>query len=417
MNRDTYFIKPSAFCCKLFNVHKWLHKWRSAGTGALIGFLIGIITQITTDLNATSFAYLIDRLLKPIGHPLTWLFIISFLGLFLFWIVEPLLTLYVRRKRWEVLLADLTRLRTARSISSFSSSTITWGECLTLQLCHDLERGWNLEGIVMIKTPGAHQFTLAHSDQPLYNEFRKANKDKKWYTSDGLSYRLVKNPVSFSDTPNLVLEVQRCLYSQVQYTNNVIASSQPRQHEALKSIIEGKSNFANTFVIHSVVITSDNFFLATLSSPKKDYFGNLWSISIEEQLKDDDLVIETDKRVLHWMKRALSEELGVAETDYFDYNLRALSVFVEGHNLNCGLIIVAHLNITHRELGSIIESKPREDYEFTKYKFLDLKKVIAILRSPVGWQLHPTSEYRMFLTLVHKVGTVNAAKKIFFQSP
>jgi hypothetical protein len=405
-------MQLSTFGSIMFPLRNTLHKWKPTIVSLAVGFYIGVFTQLVASEEVTSFSILLHRLLN---RPLMWLLVLALLPIAVIWLVLPILDRYCRSRRWEVLLAQLTTSRVAPSVAAYSSSSISWGTCLTLQSCPDLHRGWPIEEVVLRYYKGGHRFVLDKADRSLYEHFREENRDKKWYYDDGPSFRLVKNPISFTDTPQLILEVQECRYSEVQYCNHRIAAIPDRQQDALKSILEGEANFPHTFGAHIVVLTSDHRVLATLGSSKKDYFGNLWSISIEEQLRSDDLSAPTSSRVSQWIARALSEELGVQRDDYIDENVRALSVFIEGHNLNFGLCVVAQLSISEQELSAIIEAKPRSDYEFTEFRFLGIEEIAELLHSPVGWRFHPTSEYRMFMTLVHRLGPVGAAKQIFKQ--
>jgi hypothetical protein len=377
--------------------------------------VIGAAVNVFTGDSAVSFQFIIERMTNP-QLPLFYLLLTVVILMLAVWLGERALAYYCKRRRWELLLADFARERTSRSITPFSSSTITWDENLTLQLCPDFQLGWKVDEIELRFVKGRHAFALPRTDQALYNQFREQNKSKRWYQNDMDSCRLAKNPVSFSDSPELILEVQQCKYSQAQYTNHRLAPDHHRKQEAIQSVLRGDIPFANVFVIHAVIITDDDQLLGTESSMKKDYFGGCWSFSIEEQLRVDDMsASDVHQRVGTWMKRALSEELGVAEPDdYITDNVRGLSVFIEGHNLNCGLCCVARLSINAATLSALIGAKPRADYEFTDYRFFSIDEAIEMLRYPT-LSLHPTSEYRLFLALSYLLTPPKVARKLFRQ--
>lgn len=397
-----------------FLLRGWLLKRRNTVTSLCIGAIIGVVVNVFTGDNAVSWQFIFDRMTDR-NLPMFYLLIIIIFLMLLVWFGELGLAYYCKSRRWELLLANLARERTGRAIAPFSSSVITWGENLTLQLCPDFQFGWKIDTIKLRWVKGGHEFALLPEDKKRYDTFREDNKTKRWYLNDGVSSRLVKNPVSFTDTPELILEVQKCKYSQVQYTNHCLATDHYRRQEYLQSVVNGDIPFANVFVIHAVVITGDNKILATLSSTKKDYFGGCWSFSIEEQLRAEDLEnVDVYRRTVTWMKRALLEELGVTESDYLLDNVRVLSVFIEGHNLNCGLCCVVRLSIESANLSAIISAKPRADTEFTDHKFYTVDDAIELLRHP-DIPLHPTSEYRLFLTLCHLLTPPILARKLFNQ--
>lgn len=397
-----------------FLLRGWMDKWRKPATSLCIGALIGTIINILTGDNAVTIRFIYERMTNTSLPLFYFLLVIVFLMLF-FWAGELGIGYYCKSRRWELLLANLAKERTGRSIAQFSSSVITWGENLTLQLCPDLQFGWKIDSIELRWVKGAHEFGLPNTDKGTYETFRNNNRDKRWYSIDNVASRLVKNPVSFTDSPELILEVQKCKYSEVQYTNHFIATDHNRRQDCLQSVVKGNIPFANVFVIQAVVVTNDDSILATLSSMKKDYFGGCWSFSIEEQLRAEDLDdTNVHNRVSTWMKRALSEELGVTESDYFTDNIRALSVFIEGHNLNCGLCCLVRLSIDSATLSAIISAKPRQDTEFTEFKFCSLDEAVELLRHP-NIPLHPTSEYRLFVALSHLLTPPRLARKLFHQ--
>jgi hypothetical protein len=379
-----------------------------------MGAVLSAVVNVFTGDEAKTWEFIVARMTDP-HRPLFYFELIVIVSMLLFWFGEWGISSYCNRRRWEVQLAQLARRRTGPAIALFSSSVITWGENLTLQLCPDF-RGWAIDTIELRWIRGGHSFVLPSHDQRQYDTFRENNKTQRWYLNDGASkVRLTKNPISFTDSPELILEVQRCKYSEIQYTNRVLATNHNRRQECLQAVVAGDIPFANTFVIHAVIITSDELILATLSSNKKDFFGGCWSFSIEEQLRPDDLAgSDVHNRVLVWMKRSLLEELGVSDPDYAVENLRVLSVFIEGHNLNCGLCCVVSLSIPSATLGAIISAIPRPDTEFTEHKFFPIKDAIELLRVP-NIPLHPTSEYRLFLALCYLLDPPRLAGKLFRQ--
>lgn len=397
-----------------FRMRASLLGWRNMTTSLCIGIIIGAVVNVFTGDDAANWQLIYGRMADR-NRPLFYLMLTVMLLLVIVWLGEWGLSYYCKRRRWDLLLAEMARVRTGRTIAPFSASVITWGENLTLQSCPDFHLGWKLDAIELRWVKGGHVFTLSTEEHELYEMFREKHKAKRWYQNDGVKARLVNNPISFTDAPALILEVQKCMYSQVQFTNLHIAADQSRRQECLQSVVKGDIPFANVLVIHVIVVTSDDLLLATLSSTKKDQFGGCWSFSFEEQLSPEDLSgSDVHQRTVTWMKRALSEELGLSETDYSLDNARVLSVFIEGHNLNCGLCCVLRLSIDSTTLSSIIAAQPRPDYEFTEHRFYTVNEAVELLRHP-NIPLHPTSEYRLFLALCHLLTPPTLARKLFDQ--
>lgn len=400
-----------------FRLRRILLRWLSPITSFGVGILVGVIVNLFTSNDAVSFRHVLARV-SDWSSPLS-LLLLGAIGVVSgAWFCERALARYCARRRWEVKLAALGRSRTSPSIAPFASSAVSWGDNLTLQLCPRFEEGWRVDEIALRHVKGNSLYSLPAADAAPYEQFRDENKAARWFRNDNETCRLAMNPVSFVDAPELNLEVQRCRYSQVQFTNHRLATDHTRRQRCLQQAQDGEIPFANVLVVHMVVVTSDEHILATLSSTKKDYFGNCWSFSIEEQLRVDDLSnnnVTVHGRIAQWIDRALVEELGVTRTDYLVENVRALSVFIEGHNLNCGLCCVVRLSIDAATTGAMIAATLRQDYEFTNYNFYTFDQAVDMLRSPT-LPLHPTSEYRLLLALNHLLTPPTLARRLFVQA-
>jgi hypothetical protein len=155
--------------------------------------------------------------------------------------------------------------------------------------------------------------------------------------------------------------------------------------------------------MHAAVITSDEKVLLTERAPKVDYYPKIWSVSVEEQLTEADLIPGNRGAVLRCGRRLLYEELGIEEVDYHTPNLRVLAVFLEAHILNCSLAAIFPLILSSEELANRLKAKPRTDYEFCNWTFLSFSELTKELIRPTR-PLHPTSGYRMLLALAWHFG-------------
>jgi len=154
-----------------------------------------------------------------------------------------------------------------------------------------------------------------------------------------------------------------------------------------------------------VVVTRDDQVLLTKRSPKLFYHPNAWSCSLEEQLRREDLADGREKALTNWAKRALGEELALDQEAYSAGNLRVLSVFLEADAPNISLCVYAPINLDSKRLGSILSAKPRSDWEFTEWRFLEVEEE-AIIRemNRRGGNPHPTTGYRMLMLLLKRFG-------------
>jgi len=157
-------------------------------------------------------------------------------------------------------------------------------------------------------------------------------------------------------------------------------------------------------------MTKDDRVLLTLRSGKVGSDQNTWSCSIEENLKPEDLRGERKAAVTRWISRAIFEELGVSSHHYTEQNLRVLSVFLEANRMNISIVGLVTLDLNHEELSKIIASLPRSDYEFTDYEFMTIQRTATELVRPTR-NYHPTSRYRILMTLLHRYGEPNFARK------
>lgn len=403
------------FCLEetTFRVRDWLLAWRIPATTFAIGVVSSAIVNIFTDSSATSFKIIFGRMTDG-NSPLYYLMSLTIFTMIVFWIGEIGLSVYCKRLRWDIRLAKLIRNRTNESILKYSGSGLTVGDNLTLQLCPELHRGWEVDSIQLCWDDGSQFFTMLSEELRRYSAFREKNKSKRWYLeqNDGISVRLVRNPISFIDSPELILSVERCRYSQVQFTNRELAQNK-KLKESLMDLAIYESQyikFANTFVLHVLVITRDKHILATLSSDKKDYFSNSWSFSFEEQLKQEDIdTLKPHEGIKKWITRALFEELGVTSDDFEMRNFRVLSVFLEG-NLNCGLCCIVKLSLDKDALDDVIMH--RQEVEFVDRQYFSYKDAIAELRNRT-LQMHPTSEYRLYLAMSHLYTPPGLAYELF----
>lgn len=319
-----------------------------------------------------------------------------------------------RQVEYKELFSLLGKYRSPQ-ISPYSGVAV--GNAMTIRHCPDITGGWLMSEVELCHDP--KKFSLPHEYRRLYKDYFDEFYDEKGFKTDNPKIMLCRNPRSFTDTLPLTLHTCETLYSHYLFYKDRIAINSSRREPLIQELLVGEervAKFPNTLCLHLVIVTFDGKVLISKRAPDVEYYPNTWSCSIEENMALKDLKGEggTAKAVLEWGKRALLEELGLTETAYSTDNLRILSVFLENDILNISLCGHVVLNIPSNQLSRIIRALPRMDYEFTAWDFLEYedKDLMAEILSP-ALPYHPTSRYRMLMTLIKKKGIPKGAEKFF----
>lgn len=337
---------------------------------------------------------------------LTWL---SVLILIVIPTINRVLSRLHKRRRYEIIFAELTQRYKAPSIAPFKA--IGWNGNLTLQSCPILHRGWLITEVQIRHS--TTRYSIPQEYKQAYQEYLEKYFAEKRFFDDTVKIMLIRNPIAFSDSPTLILETQESLYSQIQfYRENVAVLTSKRDVYIRKAIEELCIDFPHSLCMHAIIVTQDDKVLLTKRAPKVAYFPGTWSCSVEEQLSLQD--VQEEKPVQKWLERLLKEELGLGTEMYNKDNLRVLSVFLESDILAVSLCAHVVLDLSSKELNVILESLPRTDYEFSEWDFLSYEELLNELFHP-NRVYHPTSRYRMLLALIRRFGEPRLAEMLFSQ--
>jgi isopentenyldiphosphate isomerase len=228
--------------------------------------------------------------------------------------------------------------------------------------------------------------------------------------------------ISFSSTevPKCLLTTRQTKYSVCVFFKDVVLAASkdatPRENDK-KKILQLKlaadflqtrtPKFPNSLCLHCVVVTSDDMVLVARRSSHLEYYPDAWSCSFEENLAEKDFS-GVGSPTENWVERSLHEEIGLQKgTDYDMGDARILSVFLEAEpgilNVNlCGLV---RLKLSSSELSELLSGRIRPDYEFSSWRYLSVVEDLPEeLRNPSSGTYHPTSMYRMYLTLAWYYG-------------
>ena len=281
-----------------------------------------------------------------------------------------------------------------------------WGDALSLQDCPNLREGWPVKA-VGIRLDPRDRFVMVERLRAPYASYCSERQADSGFRDDRDKLMLATNPVAFSDSPTLVLDVLRTKWSEVQFYRNNIATIDAEKRLLIEDLIRGSLAvaFPSALCMHLVVITRDRKLLLTRRSPKVAYHPSSWSASIEEQIDRKDLVGEPTATCEPWARRSLTEELGLSADAYDIDMLRLLSVFLESDTMNVSVAACVELSVGSDALDPILRALPRTDYEFTEWAFLPCERqaVASELVNP-SRNYHPTTGYRLLLTFLREFG-------------
>jgi hypothetical protein len=407
--------RPKAFArWAVFRIHGLLSRrvWLVFAAGWVSSFIVSLLANRITDNETKSFWDVVEDLLVPAqGRPLPIVVYTSIGAVLLLlaakWGAERL------NAKWrpDVIFAGLLSRKRSTRLKDFLRGQLAWGEAVILQLCPDLAQPWPMDS-VQFDMRGSW-FALDHDDWEKYSAFMAANAGQRFAQIDGECVRLKQAPFAFTDSRRLILHVEKCRYSQFVFTSKVIATDESRWRCAMRAIEETdrQITFANSLCLHAVVKTSDSKVLMTQRSSAVDWYPGAWSASVEEQLHEADLHVPGVSGGLAWAHRLLKEELALEPKDYLPENLVVAAVMLEADVLNCAICAILTLSIDSHTLDAILSGKPREDYEFSRWEFIDEKDLTKELMEP-SRRYHPTSALRMLLAALVRFGAQSVEERL-----
>jgi len=313
-------------------------------------------------------------------------------------------------------LDELFRERLALSLRNHSTKGFGWGENLTV-LRAPKTTWWETKDVI-ISCETLEDYTvsqlctydLAVSSSSYgraqlekdYNDFRN---DFLKQNFDGDKFMLINRPVAFSDSPKVILKLQKTKWSMLQFFWHKMMDENKRKEYINDFFDKETINFPNSFCLHLIVMTSDNKILITENIPtKNDKQG--WSITLGEQIAYKDIENGSEDCAAKWVERAMKEELHILpSTEGGDYDLtdvRFLAVNLEADLPNFAICCIVKLLINHVELKNRLCKHSRIDYEFSRIDFLDLddddvpKQMLEPSRI-----YHPSSMIRMAYAYIY----------------
>ncbi len=403
----------------VFRLHRFLNRYRVPVITFMVGFLVARLINELANPDLATLRHLLESMFA-IGRPLNWSTWLLLIGVIILAGLSPIVKKLNRRLRDENRV--YATLEALKDPSFAKYGAIGVDSAITLQLCPELDRGWMLHESQVHLVHDTLQFELSQDVKETYRVYKDTLYDEKKFMDDGRSIMLAKNPRAFTDSPTLDLNTKEVLYSKVLFFRDRMLPDNPHMLDRIiDDCLSGTEHisFPHRFNMHIVVVTQDRYVLTTKRSPKTEWYKHHWSCSFEEAFSTRDL--QEGRRgvdaLRHWVVRALREELGLSSVSYSIENVRILSVFLESDSsevtsvLNISLCTLVTLDIDRNDLSNILRVLPRPDYEFTEFAFLDYHEMVRELVRPTK-TYHPTSRYRMLLSLVNKYGEAEFAKRL-----
>jgi hypothetical protein len=203
----------------LYHLFEKVHfgtRWLMKLLPYLTAFLFGIVINEVSDPRSRSPGDVLRSMYDVDQRPLAWINIAVTVLL----VSVPLAYVSLR----AVIGRTTQAVRLTRKLQSYISPTlramcrgrIAWGEEIVLQSCPKINEGWRLEDVRIVLDPTAFQFR-SFDDASAFSRWNATTTDDR--IRRGNKYRLLENPVSFTDDPSLTLRVQETKYAQAVFVN------------------------------------------------------------------------------------------------------------------------------------------------------------------------------------------------------
>ncbi|WP_164962234.1 hypothetical protein [Rubrivivax sp. JA1026] len=392
----------------LLRAEQTLDKYALALRSIASGFLLGRFTNEVNESNTTFFKAIRGTFdfSQRDNNTLSWIALIVVIGLPFG--IRKLMLFNRRRQRTEVFSKILKKYR-SELVAPISG--MAWGSSVTLQSAPNIYSGWRHDEVSFDHR--AQHFSFPQDVQEAYATFCGDNHDRHRLADDGVKVWLTRNPVSFVDSPRLVLETRLARYSQCKFKEERLVPDAEWREAMLREVVNGTIGFPHALCLHAIVTTADDRVLLTKRSSKVAYYPGNWSCSLEEQLIPEDLV-RNDSVILYWSHRMLDEELGIGPSELNEEDVRVMSVFLEADTMNVSLCASIALAIDSSELDNRLKLLPRKDYEFVDWQFMTYDELAEELRSPSNHH-HGSAGYRMLFALIRRLGNPGAIERILRQ--
>lgn len=307
-------------------------------------------------------------------------------------------------------LYDLMKSHTDRLFSGFENyGGYSWG--INKSVIQNTEGGW-LPGNVIIEEIDDSPFMFSgefyHDYQQYYdsNEFqkilRRGQNQTRWMLTSFYAYQ-----------NKLFLSIKKTEWSQTMFSWHHLMKSYEKKKEAINNFFENERiDYPNSLCLHIVLIDSNDEIVATkIMKRKKNDYPSTIAITLGEQINSSDFRAGLgDDFVMQWLRRALSEEFGFSEGEYYKYidegSARIMSLNLEGDIFNFGLVCCVKLNCTCIELYEYYQLHRSAGDEFDELFPINTSQIIEILKNSndLSDKYHPSSFLRLLFSFTYITG-------------
>lgn len=362
-----------------------------------IVFLLGVVVNDLTNQPARGALGTLNHLLGPslkVLNVLCWLAVVLFILIFLGlrWL-GPLSRDAIALHRYLEVQGRFIQ----SGYAHLFEGSVAWGTCCTLQLAPYLREGWTVDQVNISKQTS--RFVFPKGNKSAYDAYLESESKK--LRPDGPKFALRGRPFSLTDSPELDLSVAPCRFSEVQFFRDRVASSIAQRDQHVMRALSEQIEFPNALCLHLIIVTADGLLLLAKRSDRLSYNPGVWSLSVEEQMSEQDLTHRPKQMMRAWAARLLTEELGLPPDDVAETDVRVLSVFIEADILNCALAAVAYLPLRSSDLETVLHAGMRPDGEIGEFILVSEADLIQELRRP-SRVYHTSTQYRMLLFLASR---------------
>lgn len=198
-----------------------------------------------------------------------------------------------------------------------------------------------------------------------------------------------------------------------------------KKEEVIENTFKSRTReyLPHSFCLHLAVVTKDEkVVVTTISRFKENDYAKTKAVTIGEQIEGTDFydnVSFHSDAVERWTRRALSEEMGIDDSQYTSMTSRdsihVLSINFEGDIYNFSLMAVLDIHLTYDDFVDEVCRNPARDKEFNTMEGLDIIRIPEILRNSGKEdernKFHPSSLLRMYLVYIHYYGIKKFVKE------
>lgn len=370
------------------------------------------------------------------------LYVILFLLLIfvLTYLTDYIVTNKIKKQKPNILFSNLMQKKTADIIKGLKS-TYSWGYDYCLYYSSN-PNGW---------TPEIFKITDCDDTEyrfPLNNEYGYNRKDFISYCENNSKIKAITDKNENRERwavkhiklntdkrhPVFDIKLKQTNWVQLQYSWDYFRSfdtkaripventNQNYVNSELKRAYDnqGTEFNINSFCLHLIIISKNgNVILSRISKSKENDYPSTWAATIGEQLEKTDFYSESSREdvqfnhkfIQKWIRRALSEELGVGTDEifeeYFDEDsIRILSIDMEADIYNIAITGVIKMKCTLNEFETenIRDIDRQENAEFKECTISEVREILLSYPDNLS-EYHPSTYLRLLMYYRHTSGT------------